>query len=127
MLRMSQASRSLFPKKLGICDERALARTIETIFFSCGTSLRGLEVDIQPDEDTSVLTLFSRVFVRANLTCDMPIEVPYYSSERFAPICTCCGSSTDMQKEGQYPLCAYCEAKGNQPILKRKRKLFSKS
>ena len=27
-----------------------------------------------------------------------------------------------VRQEGQYPLCGYCKGKGNQPILKRKKK-----
>ena len=52
-------------------------------------------MEVQPGEDPSVLTRFDRVFVRQNLTCDMPIEVPYYSSKRFALICTSCGCTSD--------------------------------
>lgn len=114
-------------RKLSIWDERALVHTVEGIFFTCGSSLQGLELEVQSGEDPSVATLFSQVFVRANLTCDMPVEVPYYSSEQFAMICTSCGCNTDVQVEGQYPLCGYCKGRGCKPILKRKRKLCSKS
>ncbi len=83
-------------------------------------------MEVRSGEDPSVLTLFDRVFVRENLTCDKPIEVPYYSSERFELICTSCGCTSGAQ-EGQYPLCGYCKGKGNQPIMKRKHKIFTKS
>lgn len=113
-------------RKLSIFDESVLSRTIEGLFYSCGSVLQGLEVEVRSGEDPSVLTLFDRVFVRENLTCDKPIEVPYYSSERFELICTSCGCTSGAQ-EGQYPLCGYCKGKGNQPIMKRKHKIFTKS
>ena len=40
------------------------SRTVEGLFYSCGSVLQGLEVEVQPGEDPSVLTLFHRVFVR---------------------------------------------------------------
>ena len=40
------------------------SRTVEGLFYSCGSVLQGLEVEVQPGEDPSVLTLFDRVFVR---------------------------------------------------------------
>ncbi len=61
-------------RKLSIFDESVLSRTIEGLFYSCGSVLQGLEVEVRSGEDPSVLTLFDRVFVRENLTCDKPIE-----------------------------------------------------
>ena len=43
---------------LGCLDERVLSRTVEGLFYSCGSVLQGLEVEVQPGEDPSVLTLF---------------------------------------------------------------------
>ena len=51
-------------RKLSCLDERVLSRTVEGLFYSCGSVLQGLEVEVQPGEDPSVLTLFDRVFVR---------------------------------------------------------------
>ena len=39
-------------------------------------------------EPPSVLTLFDRVFVHENLTCEE--QVPCYSSKKFAPVCSNC-------------------------------------
>ena len=111
-------------RKFSVWDEHALVRTVEGIFFTCGSSLQGLEVEVQPGEDPSVATLFNRVFVRENLTCDMSIEVPYYSSERFAKICTSCGCTTDAQEEGQYPLCGYCKAVEAGPSWRERENCF---
>ena len=39
-------------------------------------------------ESPSVLTLFDRMFVHENLTCEE--QVPCYSSKKFAPVCSNC-------------------------------------
>ena len=62
---------------------------------------------MRKDEPLSVLTLFERVFVRANLTCDETVEIPYYSSEKFVNICSNCACSEVSEVQGQYPLCQY--------------------
>ena len=51
-------------RKLSCLDEHVLSRTVEGLFYSCGSVLQGLEVEVQPGEDPSVLnTLFDGVFV----------------------------------------------------------------
>ena len=114
-------------RKLSHYDECALSRSIEEILYTCGSSLQGLDVEARSGEPPSVLTLFDRVFVRANLTCEdlEQVEVPYYSSEKFAPVCSdcACDCAGADNIEGQYPLCQYCRAQGKQPMLKRKRKI----
>ena len=63
-------------RKLTVLEEGVLLRTIEGLFYSCDSVLKGLEVEVRPGEDPSVRTLFDRVFVRENLSYDKPIEVP---------------------------------------------------
>ena len=70
--------------------------------------------------------LFGKVYVRENITCNDPVEIPYYSSERFQSVCTHCAYASDTDIEGQYPLCEYCRQQGKHPIFKRKRRLYSK-
>ena len=48
--------------------------------------------------------LFERVHVYENINCNDPVEVLYYSSERFQSICTHCACECDAVVEGQYPL-----------------------
>ena len=60
-------------------------------------------------------------------TCNDPIEVAYYSSERFQLICTHCACVCELVVEGQYPICDFCRQQGLMPIFKRKRKSFSSS
>ena len=97
------------------------------MLFTCGSSLKGLEVENRSKEGSDMLSLFERVYVRENLTCDDSVEIPYYSSEKFILVCTNCACTTGQteSREGQYPLCDMCREQGKQPILKRKRKMLS--
>ena len=67
---------------------------------------KGLEVERRPREGSLVLTIFDHVFVREIHTCDNHIEVPYYSSENFAPVCAQSARSTTSEVQGQYLLCS---------------------
>ena len=72
-------------------EECALSRCIEVLYY------KGLDVEARSGEPPSVLTLFDRVFVHENLTCEE--QVPCYSSKKFAPVCSncacdCAGSTT---------------------------------
>ena len=49
---------------------------------------KGLDVEARSGEPPSVLTLFDKVFVHENLTCEE--QVPCYSSKKFAPVCSNC-------------------------------------
>ena len=40
-------------RKLSILDERVISRTIKGLFYSCGSVLQGLEVEVRPGEDPS--------------------------------------------------------------------------
>jgi DNA-directed RNA polymerase subunit RPC12/RpoP len=62
--------------------------------------------------------------VRADLKCSEPIEIPYYSSNAFEPICIHCGAevAVNTQTSDSYPFCKDC--RGKPQILKRKQKLF---
>ena len=57
----------------------ALSRCIEVLYY------KGLDVEARYGEPPSVLTLFDRVYVRENLTCE-----ECYSSKKFAPVCSNC-------------------------------------
>ena len=69
---------------------------MDGIWLTCGSSLREVEVDEQ------LKPLFDRVFVRQNLSCDDPVETPYYSSERFQIVSTYCACKCDST-EGKTP------------------------
>ena len=96
--------------------------TLEQMLNTCGSKL-----DIEPivlrGDPSSAATVFTRVMVRLNLTCNDPVEVPYYSSECFEDICVHCACQTQCTIDGQYPICNECKGDGKPPVFKRKRKL----
>ena len=108
-------------RKLSIVEEIVFSRSVEGILYSCGSVLQGVEVELRPGENVSVMTLFDRLFVRENLLCSDAIEVPFYSSERFGKVCSSCGCSEKSSREGEYPLCEGCRNNGCSPLVKRKR------
>ena len=94
-------------------------RTLEQMLYTCGSKL-----DIEPlIHPPSAATVFTRVMVRLNLTCNDPVEIPYYSSECFEDICVHCACQTQCTIDGQYPICNDCKGDGKLPVFKRKRKL----
>ena len=81
-----------------------LSRTLDGILYMCGSQLNGLEVKSRLGEDPCVLALFDRVYVQENRSCDYPVEIPYYSSEKFAMVCSYCACSGGIQhREGDTP------------------------
>ena len=113
-------------RKLSHCDHEALVRSIENTLYVCGSKLSDIVLISAPSDPSSTTDLIKRVFVRANLSCRDDIEIPYYSSECFASICSHCACECEERAEGQYPLCSYCRSTDNaRPLLKRKRKLFT--
>ena len=78
-----------------------MQRSIQNLLFSCGSNLKGLQVEMLPTYKSSIVNLFEHVFVRENITCDDCIEIPYYSSERFEDICIYCGCKVSKLVEGK--------------------------
>ena len=52
-------------------QKEGLEKAIENLEYTCGSTFADIECD-----DNSVLRA---VFVKANLTCNTPTEIPYYS------------------------------------------------
>ena len=63
-------------------EKSELSNILESVQYSCGAVMQDIE-----HEDVSVLT---KVYVRENLTCESPIEIPYYSMNH-EPLCIYCG------------------------------------
>ena len=66
---------------------------LEAVEFSCGSVMS----DHIPN-DSSEEHILSKVFVRKDINCLNPIEIPYYSSGIFPLICTNCAWDTDFVK-----------------------------
>ena len=66
-------------KKVDYEECVVVRRTLEQIPYTCGSKL-DIEPIILRGDPSSAATVFTRVMVRLNLTCNDPVEVPYYSS-----------------------------------------------
>ena len=64
-------------------QRQQLARELEMLSYSCGACFQDVE-DLGEEE------IFSVVFVNDKLTCESPIEAPYYVAHT-DPICFYCG------------------------------------
>ncbi|KAL5012660.1 hypothetical protein ScPMuIL_011211 [Solemya velum] len=105
-------------------DEILLKRVPSLYRYSCGSVLQELRPE-DPASAPRVCALLDKVFVRANLTCLSAIEVPYFSSGVFRPICYHCGISDDVGSEdGCYPTCETCKVT---KVLPAKRKNVSEA
>ncbi|XP_033762815.1 uncharacterized protein LOC117344244 [Pecten maximus] len=109
--------------KLSNSEQSLLTRLLSMYHYSCGSILQ----ELQPEDASKaprINALLTKVYVRSNITCDTPIEVPYFSSKCFPPVCFHCGSDTDLViKESQYPMCKICDTRDKQ-ALKRKRNVW---
>ena len=109
-------------KKLKLKELEELDRALEDVDYTCGTVLQDYVKDPE--------CILSRVFVRQDLKCAMPMEIPYYSSSSFPLVCCHCANGTDLTSgenvQDIYPTCHDC-LKHRPRIFKRKRKLFEPS
>lgn len=102
-------------------DISTLKRTLNDLLYVCGGSLREISGDENSNADIS-----DKVFVRENLCCTSPIELPYYSVGTYQSICIFCGCSETLTNTPEaYPKCIGCNDKEN--ILKKKRKTIVKA
>ncbi|XP_033632050.1 uncharacterized protein LOC117293731 [Asterias rubens] len=93
-------------------QRRQLERELELLAFSCGTCFQDVSTD--GDEES----VFNVVYVNDKLTCDLPIEAPYYVTFD-DPLCFFCGSEHDLiTGDGNYPLCNECRDAGKKPHKK---------
>ena len=109
-------------KKVDYEECVVVRRTLEQIPYTCGSKL-DIEPIILRSDPSSAATVFTRVMVRLNLTCNNTVEVPYYSSECFENIYVHCACQTQCTIDGQYPIYNECKGDGKPPVFKQKRKL----
>ena len=76
-------------RKLHFLDIEQLKSKLEMALYTCGSSLQDLSVD-------GCDPVMSKIFVRANVSCSDPVEIPYYSSGSFLDVCIQCGTSDDL-------------------------------
>ena len=118
--------------KISFKDRKVLLQTLEDILFSCGASFKEVSPSIQPeDRSAAASSIFNRAFVQENLSCEMPVEVTYFSSESFVDIILCvhCACINNTQAAltlpvGAYPIRSVCVEDGKDKLFKRKRPVF---
>ena len=70
-----------------------------------------------PDE-----TVLSKVFARENISCKIPIELPYYSCNTFKQVCIQCGKASKLIVDPpHYPQCECCQEIKKIKINKREK------
>ena len=102
--------------KLTDRQQMTLALSMSEYDFTCGSAI------LPPSND-----MFKTVMCRTGITCETPIQLPYYSSGLGkALLCCYCASDdgeVDQNLKGQYqtvlPICKECEQKGKQVIVQR--------
>ncbi|CAB5377724.1 unnamed protein product [Rhizophagus irregularis] len=100
-------------------DYEALQTAMKTFAYTCGSP-------IVPENHF----LYDKVFVRMNLTCNLPIEQVYYSCKiEHSQICYYCGEEDNLveplqeilsQFQTVYPLCEVCQERGKNFFTKGK-------
>jgi len=98
-------------RKLKQAERDELSVILDTVLYSCGSTLD----DLKPEEGSDE-TVLNVVFVRANFCCRSAIEYTYYSAG-YEPICIYCASEAPQIREGYYPQCEDCS--GEKAISKR--------
>lgn len=116
--------------KLTEPESALLERVLALYHYSCGSELQ----ELKPADDTRavraprIISLLDKVFVRANLTCQCSVEIPYFSSKSFPPVCFYCAAEDDLEtQEGQYPVCKVCRDREILAPTKRKRNLWKEN
>ncbi|XP_033120195.1 uncharacterized protein LOC117119467 [Anneissia japonica] len=116
--------RCLYAQKK-VTDEQKvqLEEALDGLQYTCGSSLHDF-ADVDDDNH-----IFSRVYVRKNLMCEDPVEVPYYVSGLFPEVCLHCVATEDLvHDEGEtelHPVCRKCYTDPNKkkvPVMRWKRR-----
>ena len=104
--------RLLYAKQLLRLKQRQeLERYLEELSYMCGSTFS----DVECEEDN----ILKSVYVKQNLRCESPIEIPYYSAGN-DPMCYYCGGQNELSTNPDYyPLCTSCH--GKEQIHKRTR------
>ena len=102
---------------ISFSERNELEKLIENLTYSCGSVFQNIE-------QVSSSLLLTKVYVKGNLICNTPVEIPYYSAKN-ADICYHCGGETDLiVKEGFYPTCQLCQGQGKKMVPCRTRKNY---
>ena len=117
--------------KLSSQNDKELTRFLDGIQYTCGDTFYDLSSSIQNSNSTnnSMKKLFSIVKVNNTLTCNSPIEIPYYSSGLFSKevLCFNYGVECEEQNNDFFPYCEDCNVSVEDKKRRRKENKFVKS
>ena len=104
--------RILYSKQsLKLQQRRELEAYLDDLSYTCGSTF----ADVDSAEDC----VLRSIYIKQNLTCESPTEIPYYSAGN-EPICYYCGSQYELSENPDYyPLCISCN--GKEKVHKRTR------
>lgn len=95
--------------KLSGQEMETLERIKQLFQCTCGSSLQELKTD--DNRTPRIIALLNKCYGRGNITCEMALEVPYFSSGCFKDLCFHCGVEDDLQKvPGANPICPGCSS-----------------
>ena len=106
-------------KKFTDANKRSMKRILNDFHYVCGTVFSEIPVD-ERNKDSYVLEM---MHCRENLSCESPIEIPYYSSKLFSNVCFHCGRASRLLPSNVefYPQCMACQSKARAKVTKRKQ------
>ncbi|CAB5355433.1 unnamed protein product [Rhizophagus irregularis] len=109
--------------KLVLQESEELARFLDEIQYTCGDSFYDIASN---DTNDSMKKLFSIVKVNNTLTCNSPIEIPYYSSRLFKEVLYFnCGVECEEHNtnHGEYfPYCEDCDSMSDENKKRKKKR-----
>ena len=96
-------------KKLSDAHKSLIKRMLNDFPYVCGTVFHDLPID-DKNKDSYNLEM---LHCRENLTCESPMEIPYYSSKLFKNLCFYCGRERNRIQSNIefYPQCTSCQSK----------------
>ena len=96
-------------RKLKVMEISQLDRPLEGVHYTCSMVLGDYVEDSGSGPEPEIL---SKIFVRQDLRCSMPVEIPHYSSAAFPLVCCYCtpgqNLATGEAARDIYPTCKDC-------------------
>ena len=100
-----------------------MKRMLNDFQYICGTVFHDLPID-DKNKDSFILEMLD---CRENLTCESPMEIPYYSSKLYENLCFYCGRERNLMRGNVefYPQYTSCQSKTRAKVAKRKQVVAS--
>ena len=110
-------------KKLSDVHKWSMKCMLNDFQYVCGTVFHDLPTD-DKNKDSFVLGM---IHCRENLTCESPMEIPYYSSKLFKNLCFYCVQERNLMPSNMefYSQFTSCQPKTRAKVAKRKQVVAS--